>query len=156
MIGGEKGGCVRTDVLRQYPYPETLGKYVSESLVWNRIAQKYQTRFVNEVLTIKEFQPGGITRDGRYIQVRDTQASLLCAKELIALGSRLPMKPRVRAYANYIRHSQHQGISIGEQAAGVPSKAMFYLCYPMGAYLRTRDASLVAEKQAKKPQPIAS
>ena len=155
-VTGEKGGCVRTDVLRQYPYPETLGKYVSESLVWNRIAQKYKTRFVNDVLTIKEFQPGGITLDGRYIQARDTQASLLCAKELIALGNRLPLKPRVRAYANYVRHSLHQGISFGEQAAGIPSKAMFYLCYPIGRYLRRRDTFLIAEKQKQQPARAAA
>lgn len=145
-VQGEKSGVLSTQILREFPYPEDLGKYVSESLVWNRIALKYQTRFVNEVLTVKEFQPGGITRDGRFIQVRDTQASRLCAKELMALGSRLPLRPRVRAYANFVRHSLHQGIPFRRQAAEAPSKVMFCLCYLLGTYLKTRDAALFGER----------
>jgi glycosyltransferase involved in cell wall biosynthesis len=148
-IGGEKGGILRTDVMRQFPYPENLGKYVSESLVWNRMAQKYQTRFVNEVLTIKEYQPGGITDKGRLIQVRDTQASLLCARELMALGHRLPLEPRVRAYANYARHSLHQGIPFAKQWTQAASKAMFCLCYPIGVYLKKKDTVLVKEEQRR-------
>jgi glycosyltransferase involved in cell wall biosynthesis len=149
-VQGEKGGMLRTEILRQFPYPEDLGKYVSESLVWNRIAKSYQTRFVNEVLTVKEFQPGGITRDGRFIQIRDTRASLLCAKELAALGNRLPLGPRVRAYANYVRHSLRQEIPIGTQVAGVPSKTMFFLCLPLGVYLKNRDNTFVNREQKRR------
>ena len=147
-VRGEKSGMLSTEILRQFPYPEDLGKYVSESLVWNRIAMRYQTRFVNEVLTVKDFQPGGITRDGRFIQVRDTRASLLCAKELMALGNRLPLGPRVRAYANFVRHSLHQGIPFAQQAIQAPSRSMLYLCYFLGAFLKMRDsASLTSEQR---------
>lgn len=52
-IWGEKWGFHRTDVLRKFPFTETIkNTYVPESLVWNRIAKKYKTRFVNEVLRI--------------------------------------------------------------------------------------------------------
>jgi glycosyltransferase involved in cell wall biosynthesis len=52
-VKGEKWGFVRTDVLREFPFPEPEGvKFVAESLVWRRIAQKYKTRFVNEALRI--------------------------------------------------------------------------------------------------------
>jgi glycosyltransferase involved in cell wall biosynthesis len=151
-VTGEKSGMLRTDVLRQYPYPEDLGKYVSESLVWNRIAKNYKTRFINEVLTVKEFQAGGITRDGRFIQARDTRASLLNARELIGLGKRLPLKPRVKAYANYVRHSRHQEIPLSQQMEGMPSKAMFCLCYPIGVYLQMADSKILREK-ASQPAP---
>ena len=150
QVTGEKSGMLRTDILRQYPYPEDLGKYVSESLVWNRIAKNYKTRFINEVLTVKEFQAGGITRDGRFIQARDTRASLLNAKELIGLGNRLPWKPRLKAYANYVRHSLHQEIPCSEQMKGVPSKAMYFLCFPMGAYLKSRDVSILAAENKRR------
>jgi len=149
-VEGDKGGCVRTDILRQYSYPEDLGKFVSESLVWNRISKSYQTRFVNEVLTIKEYQSGGLTDAGRLLHVRNTKGSLLFAKELIGLGKRLPVKPRVRAYANYVRHSLHQGIPLRRQAAEAPSKMLFVLCLPIGAYLKTSDLKLIeSDKSAK-------
>lgn len=145
-VGGEKSGILRTDVMRQFPYPENLGKYVSESLVWNRMAKSYRTRFVNEVLTIKDYQPGGITDKARLLQIRDTKASLLCAKELMGLGTRLPLNPRVRAYANYVRHSLHQQIPFVQQLAEAPSKAMFWSCYPLGVYLRKSDLKLSAKE----------
>ena len=147
-VSGEKSGMIRTEVIQQFPYPEDLGKYVSESLVWNRIAKQYKTRFINEVLTVKEFQPGGITLDGRALQVRNTRASLLSAKELMQLGGRLPLAPRVRAYSNYVRHSLHQGIPLSQQRKGAPSQVMLYLCYPLGVYLKTSDARAVKAKAA--------
>lgn len=142
-VAGEKSGMLRTDILRQHPFPEDLGRHVSESLIWNRIAKHYKTRFINEVLTIKEFQVGGLTRDGRMIQVRDTRASLLNAKELIALGKRLPLKHRVLAYSNYIRRSLHHGVPLSQQLEGAPSKVMFFICYPIGRYLEASDAKLI-------------
>jgi len=49
-IRGEKWGCHRTEVLRMFPFDETRG--VSLSTVWNRIARRYRTRYVNEALRI--------------------------------------------------------------------------------------------------------
>jgi glycosyltransferase involved in cell wall biosynthesis len=148
-VEGEKSGILRTEVMQQFRYPEELGKYVPESLVWNRIAKNYKTRFVNEVLTVKEFQPGGITCDGRLIQLRNTRAFLLCCKELMALGGRLPFDPRVRAYANYVRHSLHQGISLRQQVAEAPSKVLLCLCYPLGLYLKATDTRLSEPSNSK-------
>ena len=52
-VKGEKWGFQRTDVLRRYPFPENLKQtYVPEDIIWNKIARKYKTRFVNEQLRI--------------------------------------------------------------------------------------------------------
>jgi glycosyltransferase involved in cell wall biosynthesis len=51
-ITGEKWGCQRLDVLRQFPFPVVEGYtgYVPEGIVWNAIARHYKERCVNEVL----------------------------------------------------------------------------------------------------------
>lgn len=52
-VKGEKWGFHRTDVLRQFPFPEAVKRqYVPEGIVWSRIARRYKTRFVNEALRI--------------------------------------------------------------------------------------------------------
>jgi glycosyltransferase involved in cell wall biosynthesis len=155
-VQGEKSGVVRTEVLRQFPYPEDVGKYISESVVWNRIARNYKTRFINEVLTVKEFQPGGITRDGRLLQVRNSKASLFTCQELLAIADRLPLKMKVKTYSNYVRHSLHQGIRFPRQFAEVPSKAFFCCCYAVGAYLKIQDTRLLAREQKRslRPEPL--
>lgn len=52
-VRGEKWGCNRADVLRRFPFPEDVrGTYVPESIVWNRIAREFRTRYVNEKLRV--------------------------------------------------------------------------------------------------------
>jgi glycosyltransferase involved in cell wall biosynthesis len=51
-IADEKWGVQRTDVLKQYPFPEIKTTCLPESYIWNRIAKKYKARFVNEYLRI--------------------------------------------------------------------------------------------------------
>ncbi len=52
-VRGEKWGCLRLDVLRQFPFPDDCaGNFIPESYVWSQISQHYKTRHVNEPLRI--------------------------------------------------------------------------------------------------------
>jgi glycosyltransferase involved in cell wall biosynthesis len=51
LSGGERWGVTRTEVLREFPFPEGE-RYVLDGLIWNRIANRYSARFVNEALKI--------------------------------------------------------------------------------------------------------
>ncbi len=51
-IKGEKWGIVKTDVVRQFPYPENVPGHVPEGVVWSRIGACYKIRFINEILRI--------------------------------------------------------------------------------------------------------
>lgn len=65
-ITGEKFGCMRTHVLRQFPFPENIPGFVPESLVWRAIARAgYLNRFVNQVFRIYYDSPDSISRQGR-------------------------------------------------------------------------------------------
>lgn len=65
-ITGEKFGCMRTHVLRQFPFPENVPGFVPESLVWRAIARAgYLNRFVNQVFRVYYDSPDSISRQGR-------------------------------------------------------------------------------------------
>lgn len=49
-ILGEKWGCIRTDVLRDRPFKEVKGAFLSESWIWLHIARRYNVLCVNEAL----------------------------------------------------------------------------------------------------------
>jgi glycosyltransferase involved in cell wall biosynthesis len=52
-VRGEKWGVTRTDVLRQYPFPELPGtQFVPEGLVGLQMSKRYKRRYLNEVLRI--------------------------------------------------------------------------------------------------------
>jgi glycosyltransferase involved in cell wall biosynthesis len=58
-VGGEKWGFHRTEVIRNFPFPEAPARtYVGEGLIWARIARRYKTRFVNEALRIYFIEAG--------------------------------------------------------------------------------------------------
>lgn len=47
----EKWMLFRTDVLREFPFPEEKGlKFFPETVLWNQIASKYKTRFLADAL----------------------------------------------------------------------------------------------------------
>ncbi len=52
-LKGEKWGTFRTDILKEFPFPETLQvSNFPESIIWFRISNIYLTRFFNEALRI--------------------------------------------------------------------------------------------------------
>ena len=50
-VKGEKWGFHRTDVLKQFPFPQNA-RFVSEAVVWFALSRRFKTRFVNEILRI--------------------------------------------------------------------------------------------------------
>jgi glycosyltransferase involved in cell wall biosynthesis len=54
ILLGEKLPCYRTEVLRDYPFPERLGckALVPEGVVWSKISAKYQVRLINKNVRI--------------------------------------------------------------------------------------------------------
>lgn len=64
-IKGEKFGCMRTDILRKFPFPEDVAGFVPESLVWWAIARAgYLSRFINQVVRTYHDTPGGLSQGG--------------------------------------------------------------------------------------------
>ena len=66
-VKGEKWGFVRTDILRQFPYPTDIEGHVPEGVVWDEIGRYYKSRFINEILRIYYSDPEGevqITKTG--------------------------------------------------------------------------------------------
>jgi glycosyltransferase involved in cell wall biosynthesis len=96
----ERWGINRTDVLREFPWPEEE-HYAPESLVWNRISRKYAARFVNEALRIYEPNASGIARNVTRLRISSPKTTLTYYREL-ALSS-APALLRVRSAINYLR-----------------------------------------------------
>ena len=58
-IAGEKQPVIRTDIARQYPFPEIKGTdYIPEGWLWLSLGQKYRERCVNEVFRMRHEDAG--------------------------------------------------------------------------------------------------
>jgi len=95
----EGWAVLRTDLLRQFPYPEFAGeKYCDESLVWNRLFSLYRLRLINEALRIYYQDPRdtkSITSRQRRLRIENIQGTSEYYKQL--MFSRAPLRVRLRA-----------------------------------------------------------
>src|SRR5258708_9558944 len=96
----ERWGIIRTDVLREFPWPEGV-RYAAEGLVWNRMSRKYAARFVNEALRIYEPNPHGVSSNVTALRRASPKATLMYYRELAL--SPAPLLVRLRGAANLCR-----------------------------------------------------
>lgn len=146
-VVGEKWGFNRTDVLRDHPFPEVADQpFVTESVVWNRIAATYRTRYVNEILRTyyRHEDDQSLTESAREMVDRAPMFALknrLILNEEIAWLAAAPSR-FLRAAANYARFSWHGGDRLRSQAgalSGARAKALHLLMAPVGAVIYHRD-----------------
>lgn len=142
-VTGEKWGFHRLSVVREHPFPEMKGvKYVPEGLVWTRIARRYKTRFVNEVLRI--YHPG----DDRITvssPIPHAPARLLWYREELnhELGYFAAAPAQfVRSAINYVRFATHLNTGLGVQLRDLKpalARLLWLVALPAGLALARRD-----------------
>jgi glycosyltransferase involved in cell wall biosynthesis len=137
---GDTRGMYRTDVLRTYPFPEEfLRAYVPESLVWDQIARRYRSRFVNEVLGYTEYQAGGLSDLPSTARSANPGPWVLVYAQRLGMKRRLPATEVLRSGANYMRFSLHGHVPLRTQFRRSPARTVCILTAPAGVALYLRD-----------------
>jgi glycosyltransferase involved in cell wall biosynthesis len=148
-VEGDKIGFLRAAVLKTFPFPEDIGRFVPESLIWNRMAQKYRTRFINEVWELKEYRPDGLTANLDKLRVNSPRAAWMCCQELLASGRRLPLSLELRNCANFVRFWLHDRAYDKRHFAGI-GRLILPIAAVLGAALYCRDRyRLQADRRGK-------
>lgn len=145
-VTGEKWGFQRTDVLRDFPFPELSGeKYVPESIVWNRISKKYKERFINRMLRTY-YNP--ITSSDQL-----TTSPVWKNSNAILLGHICALNEQIewihydpvfffKAASNVSRIARHAGVKLREQwrrLENFQARTLWFIGLPVGCLLYARD-----------------
>ena len=105
-IQGDKAEIYRTCILRQFKFPVFEGeRYITESVVWNRIANKnLKLRYLNKVTYICEYLNGGLTNTSDKNIMDSWKGTTLYYKEMLSY-KQIPMKEKIfntiRSYVHY-------------------------------------------------------
>ena len=93
-VKGERALLFYTQVHRQYPYPVCEGeRFMTEAVAWNRMAAEgWRIRFYNEILTIYEYQPDGLTSAGDDLFWNNLQGTGIFFREKAAFLRDSPVK----------------------------------------------------------------
>jgi glycosyltransferase involved in cell wall biosynthesis len=136
-VRGEKWGFHRTDVLREINYYEEIrGVYIPESVYWNQIAAKYQTRYVNDQVSIMR-STGKIGKNaigGRldHLNILNYQLNWF----------RFDPIQFLRSAVHYTRFSFHSGFKVDRQISSIETslgKALYLIALPVGYIVYMKD-----------------
>lgn len=101
-IKGDVAEVFKTDVIRQFPFPEIPGeKFCPEAVVWQRIAQRYIFHYFYKKIYLCDYLQDGLTKKITKIRMQSPVASTICYKELNEAC--VPFRIRLRAAINYWR-----------------------------------------------------
>lgn len=145
---GDTCGMYRADVLKENPFPGGHdGVFVTEAIIWNRIASRYKTRFVNKVIAYKEYLSGGLTKRSLALKLKNCRTSQLYYYEILSAKKNIPINSRLNYAVNCIRYSLHSKMSFNEQLRLAPNKLEFIILYGAGVLAYLRDLKIVAAEK---------
>jgi len=147
-VRGEKWGFTRTDVMREFPFPEEFKRtLVPENLVWRPIGRKYKTRFINEPLRIYYCDQPGYMRGGPRVKYPfgGRMENLYYLNEELPYWFKYAPLEFLRATVNYSRFSFHLGIKLYKQFEDLhylAAKAILMMVSPLAYLVYVRDKRL--------------
>ena len=138
-VQGDMLEVFRTTVMRDYPFPEIDGeKFVSEALVWNRIARKYLLRVFHEVVYFRDYIDGGLTDKIVKIRMNSPIASMMTYAELNKY--RIPFVFKVKAAINYWRFRYcYKKNEVNEKIKIPLIAAIWWVIAPVGYLMHLND-----------------
>lgn len=107
-IKEDKAELFLTNVLRDNKFPVFDGeKFMSECIVWNRIAKRYKTAYINKIIYICEYQLEGLSKNWRKINLKAPKGAALVANEMTTKEFSLMI--RIKSGIKYIMFSKIAG-----------------------------------------------
>ena len=101
-VTGDLLEVYKTSVMREFPFPEIENeKFCPESLVWNRIANKYKLFCFNKIVYYRDYLDGGLTSKIVKIRMNSPIASTMTYAEM--LDYNISLKWKIRSAINYWR-----------------------------------------------------
>jgi glycosyltransferase involved in cell wall biosynthesis len=129
-IGGDLAEVYKKEVLREFPFPEIDNeKFCAESLVWNRIALKYNLLYTDIPIYQVEYLPDGLSSEIVKIRMTSPITSMICYSELASY--KIPFIQKVKAILNFWRFSFNSNWSFFKKVSRV-NVVLSLFCIPLG------------------------
>ena len=145
-VFGEKWGFHKTDVLKEFPFPEISGEnFITEGIIWNRISLKYKTRFVNDKLrTYYECMSDSLTNSSIKLRAKNSKGASLYYQEYLKLP--ISIKSKIKYLINYIRFSFHAHSNPLKIILDSEYKILATMLLPVGYFFYKRDTYILMNK----------
>ncbi|MGI6243637.1 MAG: glycosyltransferase family 2 protein [Prevotella sp.] len=138
-VSGDICEVFRTDVLREYPFPEISNeRFCPEQLVWFRIANRYSLRFYDDVVYFRDYLEGGLTDNIVRIRMKSPVASCMTYSEMLEYP--IPFLQKVKAAINFWRFH----CCVNSVTSQVPRvKCCWQIFRPIGYLMHLNDRRII-------------
>lgn len=128
-IKGDLAEIYKTAILRQYPFPIFKNeKFVTEALIWNRVAINYILRYTNKAVYICEYRNDGLTAQMTKLRKLNPQATALYYSEYYTMP--IPLKEQIKTAINYWRFAPYNKTSFFRKIKQIGIISMYAI--PLG------------------------
>ena len=105
-VKGDMAEVFKTDILKQYPFPEFYGEnFISESIVWNKIACNYKLRYFNENIYFCEYLQDGLSAKIIKLRKKNPEGAMLLYSEMLRYN--IPYIQKIKASVNFWRFAPY-------------------------------------------------
>ena len=121
----------RAEAFKKYPFPVFPGEtFLSESILWNRMAAEYQIVYINKVIYLAEYLEDGLTKAGRPMRIKMPLGGMYAAN--LYLDRHYPMKLRWKNGLLYNCYGFFAKTPFRKLRSEAISKPLTYLTRPGG------------------------
>lgn len=139
-IKGEKWGILRTDILKQFKYPEKKASFYPDSYLWFKIGKQYKTRYINEIVRIYYIEakhsitkPSAITKENASVK-SDYYLVLINDFAKYTINSPTAFIKHFILYFFYSRYSDRKFTEIIKPIRNPLFKLIGTILYPVSNY----------------------
>lgn len=136
-IKGDMAEVIRTDILRQYPFPVIENeKFCTEGMMWFKVALKYKFLWFCDIIYIAEYLEGGLTHNNIKIRKNSPEYSILFYSNLAKMP--IPLIEKIKATINFWRFANYSKKSFTDKFKMThPILSLFTL--PIGLLFKIKD-----------------
>lgn len=130
---GDKAEVYITKYLKEIPFLEIKDeKFFNEGYVWTKLALKYDTVYINEVIYYGEYLKDGLTKNMLKIRAQNPIGMIETCKVVLNNNEKANLKLKIKVIIKYIAYNKIAKKSIIEQYKNVECKGIFILNYILG------------------------
>lgn len=126
---GERSLVFKTSILKGYPFPIISGEcFMTESVVYDKLGQNYKFLVLNEILTVCEYQAGGLSSNPKRLMYNNPGGYAIYFTQRANYSKEIKELIKYLIQANCFIH-----IFKGKQTIVRPSnRLLYYVLKPFG------------------------
>ena len=142
---GETALAFRSDILRQFPFPEIEGeKFIGEGIVYEKLDQRFVLAVIPEYWMICEYQDGGYTDNSLRTLINNPCGWALNARQKYEIYGH-GVRNRIKWMSTYICASLFANYSLANIVCKSPNRVLCVMCLPIGWMQKIRNQKKVGK-----------